>query len=140
MTSNRFAVAVHILTVLSSSGEQPVTSEELARSVNTNPVVVRRILGALAKAKLVVSQSGAAGGSRLAQRADEIALLDVYRAVEPGALFGLHQPQPGCACFVGRSIRPALGTLLGEAQTALEQVLARQTVADVFTAIKECAC
>jgi DNA-binding IscR family transcriptional regulator len=40
MASNRFAMAVHILALLARRGGT-MTSEEVARSVNTNPVVIR---------------------------------------------------------------------------------------------------
>ncbi|HEX8852924.1 MAG TPA: Rrf2 family transcriptional regulator, partial [Pyrinomonadaceae bacterium] len=79
--NSRFAVAVHALTLLAWAGEEPVKSEYLACSVNTNPVVIRRILCALARAGLVTSQTGASGGSRLARPAAEITLREVYRAV-----------------------------------------------------------
>ena len=90
-TSSRFAVAVHVLTLLAWAGDEPLKSDYIAGSVNTNPVVIRRILCALAHAGLVTSQTGAAGGTRLARKAAEITLTEVYRAVEPRAIFALHR-------------------------------------------------
>ncbi|MBV9496028.1 MAG: Rrf2 family transcriptional regulator, partial [Acidobacteria bacterium] len=46
--SSRFATAVHILTLLAGENEEPLTSDYIAGSVNTNPVVIRRLLGILA--------------------------------------------------------------------------------------------
>ena len=63
--STRFAVAVHTLTLILQGQGEPVTSEAIAGSVNTNPVVIRRVLGALRGADLVLSQGGNGGGWRL---------------------------------------------------------------------------
>ncbi len=60
-TNSRFAVAVHVLSLMAWSGEEPLKSEQVAESVNTNPVVIRRMLLELAEAGLVVSQTGSLG-------------------------------------------------------------------------------
>ncbi|MCA1734101.1 MAG: Rrf2 family transcriptional regulator, partial [Acidobacteria bacterium] len=52
-TSSRFAVATHILTVLAVRGDEPSSSNLIASSVGTNPVVIRRLLGMLGRAGLV---------------------------------------------------------------------------------------
>ena len=89
--SSRFAVAVHILTLLETGRGEPLTSEYMAGSVNTNPSVVRRILTLLARAGLTRARMGAGGGTVLARPAGEITLRDVYRAVEcEERLFSLH--------------------------------------------------
>jgi len=59
--STRFSVAVHVAVLLAGGACRSQTSAAIARSVNTNPVVVRRVLGSLAAAGLVVSERGAAG-------------------------------------------------------------------------------
>ena len=55
MTS-RFTVAIHILSLLDLNQGESITSEDLAVSVNTNPVVIRKILGILKKAGLIQIQ------------------------------------------------------------------------------------
>jgi DNA-binding IscR family transcriptional regulator len=80
-SSSRFAVAVHVLTLMAWSDDESLKSEQMAVSVNTNPVVIRRMLCDLAEDKLVVSHTGSTGGSRLARKPAQISLLDVYRAV-----------------------------------------------------------
>ena len=89
-TNSRFAVAVHVLSLMAWSGEEPLKSEQVADSVNTHPVVIRRILKELAEAGLVVSQTGSLGGSRLAHDPSQTTLLDVYQALEYGGVFSLH--------------------------------------------------
>ena len=81
-TSTRFAVAIHILTSITLLRGRAVRSEDIASSVNTNPTVVRRILGTLADAGLTQAQLGLGGGALLAKPADQITLLAIYRAVD----------------------------------------------------------
>ena len=78
-TSTRFAVAIHILTNITLCRGQTVRSEDIARSVNTNPTVVRRILGALAEAGLTYSQMGQGGGALLARPGSDLAAGRVSR-------------------------------------------------------------
>ena len=137
-TSSRFAVAVHILTMMAWAEDEPVKSEIAAGSVNTNPVVIRRILCSLARAQLVISQAGAAGGSRLARKPSLITLLDVYRAVEPGQVFLLHQRRPNRHCPVGTGIQTVLQSILQDVNSAVEEVLSNMTVADVVARIESC--
>ena len=136
--SSRFSVAVHVLTLLAVTppGEL-LTSDRMAGSVNTNPVVIRRILGQLKKAGLVEVRA-AAGGTYLARPAATITLLDVYRAVEvvEGDLFSVHD-KPNPKCPVGRNIQGALDDTLRRAQAALEQQLAAVSVAQVVSGMGE---
>jgi len=138
MTSSRFAVAVHILTLMAWSDDEPVKSEQVAKSVNTNPVVIRRILCELAHARLVISHTGSAGGSKLARRPDEITLLDIYEAVESRGVFSLHRHQPSRRCPVGINIETVLGEVLEEVDSAVKQVLTKITIKDVVLRLKPC--
>ena len=133
--SSRFAVGVHILTLLAQSPGKPLTSEWIAGSASTNPAVVRKLLTMLAKAGLTTSQLGLGGGALLARAPEAISLLDVYRAVDDGALFSLHHQQPHPACPVGRNIQSALIGSMTRAQRALENELASQTIADISSEI-----
>ena len=71
--NSQFAVAIHVLTILAKGGDERVKSDYIAGSVNTNPVVIRRLLSNLQEANIVVSQVGAAGGTSLAKPAIECA-------------------------------------------------------------------
>lgn len=137
-TSSRFAVAVHVLSLMAWSEDEPLKSDQVADSVNTNPVVIRRMLCELAQNKLVISQTGAMGGSRLARRPEEITLLDVYRAVECRGVFSLHRQHPSRCCPVGVNIETVLGQVLEEVDSAVEKVLARITIRDVVGRLKPC--
>ncbi|GAA0414414.1 Rrf2 family transcriptional regulator [Streptomyces luteireticuli] len=133
--NSRLTVAVHILARMAlahGSGREVVTSEQIAESVNTNPVVIRRSLGVLRRAGLVAVRHGSGAGWWLARAADEISLLDVYRALEDEPLFGLHRSEPSRECPVGAGIRPALRLAYGEAEEAARSALARTSVGDVL--------
>jgi Rrf2 family protein len=138
-SSSRFAVAVHVLALLAGAGDEPVKSSRVAASVNTNPVVIRRILCALGRARLVTSQPGSTGGSRLARPAAHITLGDIYRAVEGGDSFTLHRRRPSQRCVVGANIEEVLGGILRETNAAVEQALARTTLADIVARMQPCA-
>ncbi|WP_028401329.1 Rrf2 family transcriptional regulator [Ectobacillus panaciterrae] len=132
--SSRFTVAVHILSLIKVDRNTSCTSEWIAGSVNTNPVVIRRILGKLKKAGLVGVKAGT-GGAYLLKSLQDITLLDVYRAVdvvEEGELFQFHD-RPNPQCPVGRNIESVLEWVLKRAQSAMEQVLADITMEEVVT-------
>lgn len=130
-TSTRFVVAIHILTGLAVSGGKPIRSEDLAFSANTGAVVIRGILSRLSDAGLTRSQLGAGGGALLAMPAERIRLLDIYRAVEDTALFSVHRTPPCTTCPVGGNILDAVQPALDGARQALEDELAKTTIADI---------
>jgi Rrf2 family protein len=130
--SSRFAVAVHALTLLAQGGTAPVTSDCIATSVNTHPVVIRRLFGRLRQAGLVTSQPGARGGAMLARSPKEITLLDVFRAVEEAEVFSLHHHPPDPECHCGRYIQPVIGKVFLQVESAIEHELACVTIAQVL--------
>ncbi len=133
MVPTRFAVAAHILLMVAADGAEPSTSQRLAASINTNPVVIRRITGQLARAGLVRVRRGP-GGAELTRPPETITLEDVWRAVNCGSdrpLLPLHaNPDPRCP--VGCRVHVVLGEAFGLAERALERALARTTLADLL--------
>ena len=134
--NSRFAVAVHILTLLEQADGAPVTSERMSQSINTNPSLVRRLLGVLAQAGITTSQMGAGGGATLARSAAEVTLLDVYRAVDEGEVFAMPREAPSPYCMVGRNIQASLEASMNAARSALEAELARTTIAEMLTRVR----
>ncbi|WP_018753930.1 Rrf2 family transcriptional regulator [Paenibacillus sanguinis] len=130
--SSRFSVAIHILSLLEFNKEGVSTSEFISGSVNTNPVVIRRIMGMLNKAGLVEVRAGVAG-TKLSRELGDITLLDVYRAVhvvEEDGLFAVHdRPNPNCP--VGRNIQASIEPIFSSAQKAMEKTLAAVTLQDI---------
>ncbi len=135
--SSRFAVAVHMLALMAYYDDEQLKSEDMACSVNTNPVVIRRIMSALSKASLITSQTGAYGGSKLTRAPNQISLLDVYRAVEGGEIFSLHRQPPDPGCRIGANIAPVLGDVLSRVETAMEQVLSEITVEEILESVRK---
>jgi Rrf2 family protein len=134
-TNSRFAVAIHILTMLAYRHPEALTSAYMAMSVTTNPVVLRRLLGDLRRAGLVESRAGSGGGWRLRKQPEQITLLDCYKAVKEDPLFGLPLQKPNPGCTVGKSITQALCGLFQEAERALEARLAQTDLAQVLAQI-----
>lgn len=130
--SSRYTVAIHVLTLLAYGANEPMTSEYIAESVNTNPVVIRRLLGTLREANLVTSQPGPGGGWQLLRAPKAITLRDVYRIVEAEPLFALHSNTPNPRCPVGGRIQGVLATRFEEARLALENHLERTSIKDLL--------
>ena len=128
-------VAIHVLSYLTSAERRRrghVTSHEIASSVNTNPVVIRRILGLLREAGLARSHRGTHAGWTLARPPSALTLLDVYQAVEEGPIFGLHASTPNQACPIGRGLPPALHEVYGAIEDKVRRELARTTIEQVL--------
>ncbi|MEY9971751.1 Rrf2 family protein [Lysinibacillus sp. RC46] len=134
--SSRFTIAVHILSIIKQNPSTICTSEFMAESVNTNPVVIRKILSYLKKAGIVQVRRGT-GGAFLVKDLDTITLLEVFRSVEvveEDKLFHLHEnPNPDCP--IGANIQAVLELILVQAQEAMEQVLANITMEQVITSL-----
>ncbi|MFI8492466.1 Rrf2 family transcriptional regulator [Peribacillus butanolivorans] len=136
--STRFSVGIHILSLLEINKEGVNTSEFIAKSVNTNPALIRKITGMLRNAGLVNVRPGIAGAS-LAKELSDITLLDVYQAVnvvQDKELFGIHD-NPNPACPVGRNIQDAIEPIFSIAELALEKALGVVTIEDIVKDIIE---
>lgn len=135
--NTRFSVATHILTFLQTQDGAPAASELIAASVNTNASLIRRLLQQLGKAGLTRSQLGTGGGALLGRRAEEITLLDVYRAVdEEGEVFAIHQ-DPNPKCLVGRNIQVVLKAQITAAERAMQAELAKTSIADMASQVQQ---
>jgi len=135
-TSCRFAVAVHVLAVLAYKEGEAVTSVLLAASVNTNPVVIRRLLLLLQVAGFIETRKGAGAGSRLSRAPGRITLAEVYQAVETDEPFASHSKRPNQACPVGNCIQAALEKVFAAAEDALQQELAKTSLADILESVQ----
>ncbi|MGW5369012.1 Rrf2 family transcriptional regulator [Streptomyces sp. NPDC004009] len=133
--NSRLTIATHALVWLALAqrhGQEFLTSEQVAASVNTNPVIIRRSLGDLRRVGLVEVRHGAGAGWSLAREPEGITLLEVYDAVGPQPPFGLHRTEPNMECPVGRGIRPALSGIYDRVESAMRRELADTSIADVL--------
>ena len=133
----RFAFGVHLLSVLALFPDENYSSDKLALTINTNAVVIRRMLLDLKNAGLIETQRGPGGGARLALPAAQITLAHIHRAVA-GEIetFGAHPNTPAQACLVGREIEGVLSAVSQRAAAAVEHEFAAITLADVVTQIE----
>lgn len=137
--SSRFTVALHILVCVDTfRDEYKVTSDFLAGSIGTNPVIIRKILTQLQGAGLITVARGT-GGIEPTKRLSEISFYDVYQAIEPvegGELFRFHE-NPSPQCPVGKNIHVLLDDKLKDIQTAMEEKMKKYTMADLRTGMQD---
>jgi Rrf2 family protein len=136
--SSKLSVGIHILTVLALRQGEALTSEYIAGSVNTNPVVIRRLLGLFRATGYVESKTGVGGGWLLVADPTQITLLDVLRVVEPKhQMFALHKRGPNQKCLVGCNIEKVLTEVYAEAWEGMAKRLARSNIASVTATLQE---
>src|SRR3954453_102594 len=128
--SSKLSVGIHIMTIFALKPGEPLTSEFIACSVNTNPVVIRRLLGSLRDAGIVESKTGVGGGWSLLVDPERITLLDILRAVEPhNEIFALHRSEPNPECPCGLHIQGVLTEVYDKVQEGMSRQLAGITIA-----------
>ena len=137
--NSRFSTAVHILTLLASMPEQRLTSEFIAASVGTNPVVIRRQLALLREARLVESKGARGGGWTLGRDASRITLKMVRQALGEEAGFRMHSNEPHPDCIVGQNVRGVLEDVYSDAERAVRKSLEHWTVADMLKQVRRAA-
>lgn len=134
--NTQFPVATHILALVGLSehyNKHMPTSAEIADSVNTNPVVIRRII-ALLKSDGIVSVRPGVGGVGLLKAPESISLLDIYKAIQTSqnsSVFDYHLNTKQ-SCPIGAKINSVLSSKLDVAQQKMEEELARYTLLGVM--------
>src|SRR5258708_4552365 len=136
--NSRVSIAVHILTLLAST-EERATSEFIALSVGTNPVVIRRQLALLRNAGLVESKGARGGGWALARDPGKIKLSQVRAALGSEAAFRMHRNEPHPQCVVGQNVRQVLERVYEDAEDAVMQRLSGWTIADMLREVRKAA-
>ena len=126
------------MAMLANNCDERIKSGYIAKSVNTNAVVIRRLLSDLHEAGLVVSQTGYSGGTCLTRQPDEIQLLEVYEAISNDEIFGLHPKKPDPDCDIGSTITTVLGRLQSEISEAVREKFSLYTLQDVIDELSKC--
>ena len=136
--STKFTIAIHILTAAKYfEGQQKITSQFLAGSIGSNPVIVRNIMLQLQEAGIIDVKRGP-GGITINRPLSEISYLDIYKAVETNSnedLFRFHE-NPNPQCPVGKNIHKALDQSLMNIQSDFEKALASHSVQEVYKNIE----
>ncbi|MEE8837096.1 MAG: Rrf2 family transcriptional regulator [Eubacteriales bacterium] len=135
--STKFTIAIHLLAAVDYFGEtQKVTSDFLAASIGSNPVIIRNIMSDLRNAGIIEIKRGP-GGIAITRPLDQITFYDVYEAVEKNKeeLFHFHEnPNPNCP--VGRNIHSALDGELEEVQKEFEDCLKKHRLSNVVSDLR----
>lgn len=111
MVSGKFAITLHILTLLSKFPDDFLSSEFLAGSMNINAVLVRKEIANLKKFNIVESREGKFGGTRLAKPAKDITLDDIFKMTFDTVSLGYSKNDPNPDCPVGKKINQNLDEL-----------------------------
>ncbi len=135
-TNTQFSIAVHLMIALGFGSGQQATSSELAGSINTSPSFVRRILAKLSKAGLVSTWTGKSGSCLLAKKAEDISLLEIYKAVDAPQTFAIHDYPVQGSCRVSCNIESVMNKILLRAQNSFEGNLGETSLAEVIADIR----
>lgn len=130
MKDSKLSSVLHVLLHLAHT-DAPLTSDQLARMLGTNPVVVRKTLAGLRDAGFVVSGKGHGGGWAIAIDLRRVTLRDVYEAVGAPAVFAMGHRSERPACLVEQAVNAALDDTLAAARALIDQRLAAITLADL---------
>ena len=135
--NQQFATAVHVLTALAFNQKNLMSSDALALSVNTNPVVIRRLLSQLTKASLVATTRGKSGGVKLSKEPQQITLKDVYVALSPNDPLAPREKSPHKECPVSCSMYAIMSTVSEGTQKATLKYLESQKLSDLIKKISK---
>jgi len=111
--------------------QAPVTSEVLAKAMNTNPVVIRRIMAGLRDQGHVRSEKGHGGGWTLACDLSKVTLRDIYVALGSPALLAIGNRTESPGCLVEQAVNAALGQAFDDAEALLLARLGEVTLANL---------
>ncbi|HRK61478.1 MAG TPA: Rrf2 family transcriptional regulator [Candidatus Omnitrophota bacterium] len=134
--STKFSDVLHILLHMAGS-RNPARSETLAKSAQTNPVVVRRIMAGLRERGFVQSEKGHGGGWSLSCDLKKVTLYDVYDSIGAPTMLALGNRAESSKCLVEKAVNTATGHAFREAESLLIANFRNTTLADVHSIIKK---
>jgi len=126
--SHKLSDAVHILAYISICQDSDLSSATIAASVESNPALVRRLMGALRRGGLLATQQGSAT-PKLSREPAAITLLAIYQAVEDDGNLLHVDDKTNPNCVVGGNIQDTLREAYAEVQTAAEAQMKEITLA-----------
>ncbi|MFD1549324.1 Rrf2 family transcriptional regulator [Levilactobacillus fuyuanensis] len=132
--SHKLSDAVHILAYIEIYHDDDLSSTAIARSVESNPGLVRRLMAALRTAGLLATQRGTAT-PEVTRDPTDISLLDIYRAVETDDNLLHVDDKTNPQCIVGGNIQETLREAYATVQAAAEAQMASITLASLIADI-----
>jgi len=127
---SKLSSVLHVLLHLAHS-ERPMTSEQMAAMLGTNPVLVRRVLAGLRERGYISSERGHGGGWSITCDLARITLRDVYDAVGAPTVFAMGNRNEHSACLVEQVVNASLADAFADAEAMLVQRLGQVTLADL---------
>ncbi|HTD40839.1 MAG TPA: Rrf2 family transcriptional regulator [Mucilaginibacter sp.] len=128
--NGRFPIAVHILTLLSKAGDELLSSDYMAGSININPALARKEISNLRNLGLITSKEGKSGGYSLGKSAKQITLADVYLAIKNQPVLGVAKNTPNPDCPVGKQINKNIDQLYADLDKTLLKKLGSISIED----------
>ena len=114
MVSGKFAITIHILTLLSKFPDEYLSSEFIAGSMNLHPVLVRKEIANLKKNNIVESKEGKNGGTKLLKAPSAISLEAIFKMTFDTVTLGYSKNTPNPNCPVGKKINANLDHLYND--------------------------
>lgn len=129
-SDSRLSAILHTVLHMAEAG-RAMTSAELAKHMNTNPVVVRRAMAGLRKAGIVRSEKGRGGGWEIACDLATVSLRQVHDAIGAPPLLaaGIRLEHP--ACLVEEAVNRALEPAFADAEALLVERFSAVTLAEL---------
>lgn len=134
--NGRLSGVLHVLLHMAERNG-PMTSGLLARAMDTNPVVIRRIMAGLRDHGYVRSEKGHGGGWTLARDLSEVTLRDVYTAIGSPPLLSMGNRTESPGCLVEQEVNAALGGAFRDAEALLLSRLGEVTLASLSDALRD---
>lgn len=132
---SRLSGVLHLLLHMAAE-DRPLTSEVLARSLDTNPVVVRRLIAGLREHGYVRSTKGHGGGWTLACDLSKVTLRDIYAALDSPRLLAIGNRSERPGCLVEQAVNESLAEAFAEADALLLARFAELTLADLHADVQ----
>lgn len=129
---SRLSSVLHALLHMAER-ECAMTSEDLAKCLATNPVVVRRTMGFLRDAGIVTSDRGHAGGWRITADLNTVSLRQLHDALGEPALFAVGNRKEAPECLVEQTVNAALDQSFADAEALLLARFGEITLSDLST-------
>jgi DNA-binding IscR family transcriptional regulator len=124
---NRLSGVLHVLLHMAERSG-PATSENLAKAMSTNPVVIRRIMAGLRDQGYVRSEKGHRGGWTLACDLSKVTLRDIYTALGSPSLLAMGNRTEAPGCLVEQAVNAALNQTFRDAEALLLSRLGEVTL------------
>jgi DNA-binding IscR family transcriptional regulator len=132
---SRLSGVLHVLLHMAQK-DGPLTSDVLAKAMDTNPVVIRRVMAGLRDKRYVQSEKGHGGGWTLACDLSKVTLRDIYAALGSPSLLAIGNRTEAPGCVVEEAVNAALAKSFEDAEQLLLSRLGDVTLATLSADVR----